>query len=585
VTTARGGRCICSASPQRREATASAQPIASPGACSACCGDAGFSGADIATGAVTTLASLVTSDSGAATMFGSFGGLAIGGDGDLYVVGGNAIWKVVILTGVTSVVAGSPGAFGTADGTGVAALFNAPTGLTIDEAGNTLYVADSGNATIRQVAISTGVVTTLAGSADVPGNVDGSGSAALFGRPGPMALDGAGDLYVVDADFGFCGIRKVVVATGVVTTLATSSWGSSGCPEGLAVDGGVETLYVADEFNDTIQQIAVGTGAVTTLAGSPQSYALEDGTGTSAGTAYARGLAVDEAGNLYLAESLAIRRVAVATGVVTTLAGGGGSGNVDGVGAAATFSFANGLASDGSGNLYVTDSFENTIRQVVIATGAVTTLAGTPQISGDADGTGAAALFNHPQGIAADGGGNLYVADTFNHTIRQVVTATGAVTTLAGSPGAAGEVDGVGAAADFAFPAGLAIDHAGNLYVTSEYGVRKLVLATGAVTTLAGGGSDSYGRADGIAAAAQFGSAASLVADDQGNLYIADTPNDTIRKLEIATRAVTTVLGVAGRDGDVLGPVPAGLDQPQGLAIGSDGALFISTPNAILVAR
>lgn len=178
----------------------------------------------------------------------------------------------------------------------------------------------------------------------------------------------------------------------------------------------------------------------------------------------------------------------------------GGPGNLDGTGTAARFNSPTEIASDGEGNLFVADSGNNTIRWVVIATGAVTTLAGTPGLSGRADGIGAAASFNNPEGIASDGFGNLFVADWDD--IRQVEIATGGVTTLAGTPGSPGSADGTGAfAANFNSPQGIASDGVGNLIVADSGNntIRRVVIATAAVTTLAGQGGSirQHGRVRG----------------------------------------------------------------------------------------
>jgi hypothetical protein len=178
------------------------------------------------------------------------------------------------------------------------------------------------------------------------------------------------------------------------------------------------------------------------------------------------GVVPDGAGNLYVADTDndTIRKVVLATGAVTTLAGTAGSiGYADGIGAAARFNGPTGLATDGAGNLYVADTGNNTIRKVVLATGVVTTLAGNATLPGSADGTGPAARFISPRGVALDGAGNLYVADEGNHTVRVMVLATGAVTTLAGAAGMYGNMDGTGAAARFNSPFGVAADGAGNL--------------------------------------------------------------------------------------------------------------------------
>ncbi|MHB8418028.1 MAG: NHL repeat-containing protein, partial [Myxococcales bacterium] len=451
----------------------------------------------VATGAVTTLAGSLgicgSADGiGAAARFDGPSGLALDGAGNLYVADSlnNTIRKVVLPFGLVTTLAGSPGVRGSADGTGAAANFDGPSWLALDiptnggaPAGN-LYVADQNNNTIRQVIVATGAVTTLAGSPGVFGSADGTGAAARFNSPDGLAFDGVGNLYV--ADSGNETIRKVAVATGTVTTLAGSpgvhgSADGTGAaarffyPTGLALDiptnGGAPAgnLYVADSGNDAIRKVVVATGVVTTLAGSPPVFGSADGTGAAASFSLPNGLALDGAGNLYVADwgNDTVRKVAVVTGAVTTLAGSPGvPGHADGTGAAASFGNPSGLAFDGVGNLYVADSGNETIREVAVATGAVTTLAGSPlDLGGSADGTGTAARFNDPTGLAFDGAGNLYVADQYNDTIRKVAVATGVVTTLAGSPGVAGSADGTGAAASFNSPDGLAFDGAGNLYV------------------------------------------------------------------------------------------------------------------------
>jgi hypothetical protein len=166
--------------------------------------------------------------------------------------------------------------------------------------------------------------------------------------------------------------------------------------------------------------------------------------------------------------NLEVRKVVIATGEVTTLAGSvNGLGTTDGVGADATFLSPQSLASDGAGNLFVADGFANTIRQIVIATGEVTTIAGTPNVAGSSDGTGSAALFAFPGDIIGDGAGNLYVGDQGNHTIRKIVIATGAVTTVAGVSGVGGVLLGT-LPARLHFPASMSVLPDGGLALGDE---------------------------------------------------------------------------------------------------------------------
>jgi sugar lactone lactonase YvrE len=247
------------------------------------------------------------------------------------------------------------------------------------------------------------------------------------------------------------------------------------------------TIYIGDFGNSTIRTVTPG-GVVSTLAGTPGSFAFADGTGSAARFNGNGGLALDAAGNLFVADwdNFLVRRV-TAAGVVTTLAGSPGSaGSTDGTGAAARFVNPNGLAIDTAGNVYVADWGNATIRRITPA-GVVTTLAGTPGSPGSADGTGAAARFSLPTGVAVDSAGNVYVADQGNNTIRRI-TPAGVVTTLAGSAGSAGSTDGTGSAARFTSPSVLSISPTGDLFVIAGVNgetVRKIT-AAGVVTTVVG---------------------------------------------------------------------------------------------------
>lgn len=345
------------------------------------------------------------------------GGGGGGGEAALRQMGGALQGKPLALSGSVTTVAGSALVDGSADGT-TAARFKHPYAFTSD--GANLYVADSDNHTIRKMVISTGAVTTLAGSAGTPGSSDGTSAARFY------------------------------------------------FPDGIATDGA--NLYVADTFNHTVRVIVLSTGAVTTLAGSAGVVGSTDGT-AGARFSYPHGITTDGA-NLYVADSgnRIIRKVVIATGTVSTLAGAAGvSGSTDGT--SARFNLPQGITTDGV-NLFVTDTANYTIRKIVISTGMVSTLAGSTGIAGSTDGT-AAARFSSPYGITTDGT-NLYVADSGNQTIRMIATSTGAVTTVAGSAGVSGSADGT-AAARFNVPFGITSDGV-SLYVADTFNstIRKV---------------------------------------------------------------------------------------------------------------
>ena len=303
---------------------------------------------------------------------------------------------------MVSTLAGSDAGY--ADGTGAAARFYNPRGLTVDAAGN-VYIADYSNSRIRKVT-SAGIVTTLAGSTD--GFAEGTGAAAKFSSLNSLAVDAAGNVYAADA--GNNRIRKITPA-GIVTTLVgDASVTGFYQPLGVGVDA-AGNVYVADANNNRIRKITPG-GVVTTLAGSA------DG-------------------------------------------GVGSAGYVDGMGTSARFSTPNGVAIDASGNVYVTDAGNYLIRKITPA-GLVSTLAGS--VEGYADGTGSAAKFEHVSGPALDAAGNIYVGDVGSNRIRKI-TPAGVVSTVAGGP-PQGYVDGPVATARFANPYAVAVDAAGNIYVS-----------------------------------------------------------------------------------------------------------------------
>ena len=319
-----------------------------------------------------------------------------------------------------------------------------------------------------------GAVTLFAGTTGSSGSSDGAATAATFDRPMDVATDGT-DLYVVN--YGNYSIRKIVVATGAVTTIAGTSTaldtnGKASTlkfPNSITCDG--TNLYFTDGGN-SIFKLKLSTGVVENLAGDG-SDGLVDGTGTTAKFREPEGMDTDGT-YVYVADSRnrVIRKIVIATRVVTTLAGGGTAGTADAVGTAAQFTSPTGVTLVG-GDLYVADMGTNTIRKINIATKAVTTFVGSGT-NANTDGTGTAAAFRAPVRITNDGT-NLYVVDS-DYTIRKIVIATGAVTTFAGVSSQSGSVDEVGTAATFNAPLG--ITRLGdNLYVADKanHTIRKIV--------------------------------------------------------------------------------------------------------------
>lgn len=287
--------------------------------------------------------------------------------------------------------------------------------------------------------------------------------------------------------------------------------------------------YIADTFNNAIRKLSVA-GVLSTYAGEASLSGVSPPV-ASVMLASPFGVVSDLSGNLYVAEFSAhrIRKISP-DGLVSNFAGEGGVfGSADGVGTAARFSNPQGLAIDGADNLYVADTGNQTIRKITPA-GVVTTLAGQAREFGFADGTGSAARFNVPRGIASDTLGDVYVADSSNQVIRRI-TPDGVVTTIAGAPGVAGSQDGAAAAARFKDPPGIAVDAAGNLYVADQgnHTIRKIT-PDGVVSTIAGL-AGAAGYADGSGSAARFNNPEGIAVDAAGNVYVADRGNSAIRRI------------------------------------------------------
>ncbi len=323
-------------------------------------------------------------------------------------------------------LAGAPGISGQQDGVGGIARFADPAGLAMDSAGNIL-IADSGNHCLRMLTPS-GTVSTFAGIAGDPGATDGTAATARFDTPSSLALASDGTLFISDTgnhtvrrlDLSgrvttFAGSAGSAGATdGTATTARFNS------PLGLAiaVDG---SLFVADSGNHAIRRID-SKGTVTTFAGNLEGWGSSDGNASTARFNGPVGLAFDPAGNLFVADSFnhAIRRI-TPNGTVTTFAGKlGEDGFLDGAGGEARFGTPAELALDRRGNLFVADAFYHTLRKIT-PSGQVSTIAGLAGADGNMDGAYSASRFFNPYGLVSSPSGSLILSDTYNETVREVV--------------------------------------------------------------------------------------------------------------------------------------------------------------------
>jgi len=476
--------------------------------------------------------------------------------------------------------AGTPTGTGTWDGPGSQARFNGLLGVAIDPQGNT-FVADSANHSIRKVSPA-GIVSTFAGIPGKPGSVDGPGYQAQFSLPTAIAADRTGFLYVSD---GANNTIRKITPEGLVTTLAGSpgvpgtadGMGSKALfhyPQGLAVDA-MGNVIVADYWNCTIRTITPG-GVVQTLAGSPLLYGSVDGQGAAARFWNPMAVCVDTEGNVFVADYVnqAIRKV-TPSGLVTTLAGSLNTpGYADGPVQDARFNGPSGIAVDGAGNLYVADKFNHVIRRID-SSGGVSTLAGSPGVQGSDDGPGSTAQFNQPNNIACSPDGGLLVADTGNNALRAIAS-DGRTSLVAGLAGTRGNRDGPGTLARFSGPLGVCLGPSGVAFVADSYNhtIRK-ISPTGEVTTFAGAPGLS-GYTDGLGSAARFWYPVGLAAEADGALLVADSQNHVIRKVD-PSGLVTTLAGIPGLAGSADGPaLQATFSAPSGVAVDATGNIYVS---------
>ena len=517
-------------------------------------------------------------------------GVAVDGAGNLFIADrDNDRIRKVDSAGVITTVAGTgERGFGGDGASAVQARLSRPFGVAVDGAGN-VFIADEGNNRIRKVD-SAGTISTVAGTGEF--GVSGDGGPAVqarLSRPNDVAVDGAGNVFIADRD-NF-RIRKVDSAGTISTVAGTGVQGYSGdggpaidarlwSPSSVAVDG-AGNLFFADSGNDRIRKVGAA-GTITTVAGTGEFG--DGGPAVNARLYRPSGVAVDGTGNVFIADSFNDRiRKVDATGTISTVAGTGRSGfGGDGSPAVnARLYRPSGVAVDGAGNLFIADSFNDRIRKMDTS-GTISTVAGTERSGFGGDGASAVqARLSHPNDVAVDGAGNLFIADSFNNRIRKVDSA-GVISTVAGTGRSGFSGDGASAVqARLSRPSGVAVDGAGNLFIADMGNNRiRKVDATGTISTVAGTGEGSFGGFSGDggpAVNAQLRGPAGVAVDGAGNIYTADRDNFRIRKVDSAG-VITTVAGtgVRGYSGDG-GPVSqAQLSNPEGVTVDGAGNIYIA---------
>jgi len=471
-----------------------------------------------------------------------------------------------------------------------------PRAIAVDAAGN-LFFFDSGQHRIRRLDAATGTLSDVAGNGTSGFSGDGGpATEATLGFSSGIALDAAGNLFIADLDYQ--RVRRVDAASGIIETVAgNGNFGFSG-DEGPAIDASLSgpmgvvldargNLFIADRDNNRVRRVDAATAIITTVAGNGGSGSSGDGDlATRAELDWPVAVALDASGNLFIADqrNQRVRRVDSASAIITTVAGNGADGfGGDGYRAVnARLSYPSGVVLDAAGNLFIADTLNNRIRRVDVITRVITSIAGTgsPSFSGDGSAAVTASLLM-PGDVAVDQSGDLFIADTSNQRIRRVDAATGTIRSVAGNGHEAFTGDGgLALSTSLANPRGIAVDAAGNLFVADAGNdrVRRVDAVTQLITTVAGNGLSGFDGDEGPATAASLSGPEDLALDANGNLLIADTFNNRIRRVDATSGVITTVAGNgSGAFGGDGGPArDASLNRPFGIALDARGNLVIA---------
>jgi sugar lactone lactonase YvrE len=549
---------------------------------------------DAATGIITTVAGTgsggYSGDDGPATQaqLSSPRGVAVDGIGNLYIAdSANHRIRKVDTSGIITTIAGTgiPG-FNPQDSIATTAQLSLPYGVAPDGLGN-VYIADTSNAAIRMVDPA-GVIHTIAGNGSY-GYTGDNGPAALaqLADPYGLALDRDGNLLIADSLNNV--IRRISAATGTITTVAGTSAGFAGdggpatsaklnVPGGVAVDAAGD-IYICDSGNSRVRRVDAG-GTITTIAGgSATGFAGDGGPAADSLLHSPRGIASDERGNVYIADTSnqRIRRIDTSS-TITTVAGNGTSGADTSV-ATTTKLTPLGLAFDSHGNVYVTDTSNNRVGRID-PQGMFTTVAGTGTAGYSGDNVPAvdAQLF-YPSGLVIDAADNIFIADSNNNRIRRI-DASGTITTIAGTGRGAFLGEGTPAVgAELFSPIGLALSDNGSLYIADSANSRvRQIDPMGLIHTIAGTGVFGYGG-DGVDATTTPLSAPNGVAVGPGhNVYIADTGNNRVRLVQSANGQISTIAGdgTAGFSGEGGAATAAELSVPTSVALDNSGGVYLA---------
>jgi streptogramin lyase len=583
---------------------------------------------DASTGIISTVAGNGTSgysgDGGLAinATLSAPSGVAVDVAGNLFIADGNSvIRRVDAVTGTITTVAGTPISPTTGYPTGcnntyycgdggpaTSAGLGYPTDVAVDSSDD-LFIADQYNNVIRRVDGTTGIITTIAGNYSLGGSYSGDGgpaTSAALNQPGGVVLDASGNLFITDS--GNNAIRRVDAKTQIITTVAgngTAAAGYSG-DAGLATSaalnlvewyygeaGGVAVdssgdLFIPDLSNNRVRRVDGVTGVITTFAGGGSGG--DGGPATSALTVFPASLALDSSGNIFIddLDEARVRRVDATTGAISTVAGNGLTLPYEGDGGPATsaslFFDPIGIAVDSSGNLFISDTFNSRIRRVDASTGIITTVAGGGAYNGSIGDGGPAtsATLNQPHGVAVDAAGTLFIDDSASPRIRRVDATTGIITTVAGNGkfGFSGD-GGPATSAELSFTHCVTLDTSDDIFICDSRRIRRVDAKTGIITTVAGNGTGGFSGDGGLASNAGI-SPSDVAVDALGNLFIAESVNHRIRRVDALSGIINTVAGsgpsgnnVSTFSGDGGPATSAILNWPYAIAVDKSGDLLI----------
>ncbi|HTR55924.1 MAG TPA: DUF4215 domain-containing protein [Kofleriaceae bacterium] len=531
-------------------------------------------------------------DGGPATsaQLASPGAVALDGIGRVFIADtGNQRIREIDVDGTITTVAGD-GNQGFA-GDGLPAIFaqlDDPRGVAVDGLGR-VVVADTDNNRVREIEVD-GTIATIAGTGAA--DYAGDGSAAVdadLSSPYGVAIDATGAVLV--ADTGNAVVRRIDDRGNIATIAGTGQFGDGGdgsaatgaqlsTPIGIAADG-TGNIYIADALDERVRRVDAA-GTIDTFAGNGSAgFAGDGGAATAAELANPFGVAVDAQGVVSIADTTnqRVRRVA-ADGTIATTAGNGtlGFGVEGGAATSAQVGAPWGVAVDAMGRIYIADNTSQRIRRVELD-GTISTVAGTglSGYSGDG-GPATAAQLNGALGVALDAAGRVYIVDTNNHAVRRV-DLDGTITTIAGTghPGFSGD-NGPATSAQLYDPLGVAVDTAGNVYIADTYNRRiRRVDTSGTITTIAGNDTAGYGGDGGPAIAATLTFPSGIVIDGQGGIVLSDGNNNRVRRID-SSGYINTIAGtgIAGYNGDGIAATTAELSTPYGVAVDGSGRVLIA---------